>query len=331
MAQVHIVLCTYNPNSDFFTAQIRSIINQTFTDWSCAVFDDASDAGCVNFIAATLEQDPRFALHARAEHVGVYHNFERGIRATPMDTDFVFFCDQDDLWHADKIETVLDSFAAKPGAMLVHSDLDLIDEIGNTIGASCFALERRNITDIDCSRLLVNNVVTGCATAFRTAILPKLLPFPRLGDDVLFRHDQWTAIVASMLGDIVTLSQPLVSYRQHGSNVVGATITEGENKGMRPYLAQFGHCHSIFGSLIEAWLPRRSYILAIAEAIQIGRLPATKDAARMVGWVAPLMGPARLFAAAIDRKMRSDPIGSLMLKFSLAELLTQAGLSQKGR
>ncbi len=327
MAYAHIILCTYNPDPEFFRAQIDSICRQTFTSWTCAVLDDASDAASLSFVAEVLSSDQRFTLDARVERAGVFHNFERGVAATPSDAEIIFYCDQDDIWHSDKIESIIECFKVDPMATLVHSDLDLIDAAGNCIGASCFAAEQRNIDNMDCGHLLIRNAVTGCAAAFRSTIIPRLLPFPRQDGEVRFHHDQWTAIVASIMGQVVTLHRPLVSYRQHGHNIVGANMTYGTGRERASsWLLRVIRRRSIFGPLKHAWAPRRRLVAEITAAISSKRLPATTDALKMVGWTARALGPIRLFFVGMDQRRRGDPVAIYTLKFALAEMLTQLGI-----
>jgi hypothetical protein len=60
--------------------------------------------------------------------------------------------------------------------------------------------------------------VVGCSLALRPAVLELALPFP----DGLMNHDWWLALCALCLGDLVRLDKPLVAYRQHSDNVIGA-------------------------------------------------------------------------------------------------------------
>ena len=50
------------------------------------------------------------------------------------------------------------------------------------------------------------------------ALAEKALPIP----DAAIMHDWWLALVAGYLGEIVTVNAPLILYRQHGTNAIGA-------------------------------------------------------------------------------------------------------------
>ena len=53
--------------------------------------------------------------------------------------------------------------------------------------------------------------------AFRSGLLSRALPFPGKGV-----HDEWLALVAAATGRIQAIPEPLILYRQHGANQIGA-------------------------------------------------------------------------------------------------------------
>ena len=55
---------------------------------------------------------------------GFYHNFERALALAPAGARYVAPADQDDVWHADKLATLL---AAIGNAQLVYSDPRIVD------------------------------------------------------------------------------------------------------------------------------------------------------------------------------------------------------------
>jgi hypothetical protein len=65
--------------------------------------------------------------------------------------------------------------------------------------------------------LLSRNVVTGCASMVNRRLAEIALPFPRTA----LMHDWWCALIAGF-GQICRVDMPLVLYRQHGCNAIGA-------------------------------------------------------------------------------------------------------------
>jgi hypothetical protein len=135
----------------------------------------------------------------------------------------VFFADQDDVWREDKIARQLAAVeeeerrhsASTP--VLVHSDLELVDEQLKTKAGSLFTFERRP-REAALAELLVRNAITGCATAINRALLDLALPVPTCSP----MHDWWLALCTAAAGRIRFLPETLVKYRQHSANQVGA-------------------------------------------------------------------------------------------------------------
>ena len=67
--------------------------------------------------------------------------------------------------------------------------------------------------------VLVQNCVTGCASLVNRPLVDLAIPIP----DQVIMHDWWLALVAASCGKLEHISAATVSYRQHGSNVFGAT------------------------------------------------------------------------------------------------------------
>jgi hypothetical protein len=61
------------------------------------------------------------------------------------------------------------------------------------------------------------NLVTGASAMFRRSLLALAEPLPEA-----WVHDEWLGIVASISGRVDVLEEPLVLYRQHGGNQIGA-------------------------------------------------------------------------------------------------------------
>lgn len=263
---VEIVLASYSPDLDFFAEQIQSLQQQTWLHWHCHIVDDGSPPEIVERMQACWEGDRRFTLHLFSTNVGVYRNFERGLalchpgasvstsagvnptgainvphpenipRDTPaprnipepaiQQTTAIALCDQDDSWHPHKLERLLAKLQDEQ-AVLVHSDLEAIDRDGNMLHPSCWTFEGRTPEAATLPLLSVQNVVTGCSCLFRPQLLAIALPFPdfTVGECL---HDWWIALVAAATGRIATIREPLVRYRQHDRNVVGAVQRAGK-------------------------------------------------------------------------------------------------------
>lgn len=193
--------------------QLRSILSQLSENDEVIIVDDGSTDGTCEEISAL--HDPRLILIQNAENQGVLRAFE--IALFRASGEIVFLADQDDLWLAKKVETVLEVFARDAGVTLVASDAILIDEDGARIGDSFYAKRGRFRAGL-WSNVLIGKF-HGCTMAFRSTLLRSSLPFP---PGRLVHHDTWIGCVNALLGGKTAyIAEPLVAYRRHSTNVTG--------------------------------------------------------------------------------------------------------------
>jgi glycosyltransferase involved in cell wall biosynthesis len=214
---VAICMATYNPPLDLFKAQIASLLAQSHRNWICIVSDDCSRPDLYEQARRMLAGERRVRLFRNRETLGFYGNFEAALRRVPEQAAFVCLADQDDAWHPDKLESLLQGF--RPETQLVYADVNILDDRGTLVSGTYWTTRRNNYTSLE--SLLLANTVTGAASMFRRELLDQVLPFPaRIGDSF---HDHWIACVALTRGRIDYVDRPLHDYIQHGAQVLGHT------------------------------------------------------------------------------------------------------------
>lgn len=208
---ISVCLATYN-GSAFIEAQLRSVLEQLSQEDEVVISDDGSIDETVSIVNAV--GDPRIRLVATGGRLGVIKNFERAILASRG--DYVFLCDQDDVWLPGKVEQCV---AALQSDLLVVTDCKVVDSQLNEIAPSFFRLRNSG------SGLLHNlwkNSYLGCCMAFRRGLLEYALPFPY----GIPMHDMWLGMIAETKGKVSFLSSPLLLYRRHALN---ASDTAGKS------------------------------------------------------------------------------------------------------
>jgi hypothetical protein len=188
---VCVCLAVHQPDPELLRRQLASIEAQTHRDVVVVREDD--EAG-----------------------TGAYRAFERALARTPARARFVAPCDQDDVWHADKLAVLIETLE-RTGATLAFGDLRIVRPDG-TVLSPTYWTDRSPACD-DMGDLLATNVVTGAACVLRREVLDVALPFPPERDGSF--HDHWLALCALALGDLAYVDRPLVDYVQHGANLVG--------------------------------------------------------------------------------------------------------------
>lgn len=145
------------------------------------------------------------------------------VTAFEQGAEYVFFCDQDDVWSSDKLTVMLERLKQLEGtkgkACLAHHDLEVVNDSLRTIANSFIGLMQLQPSDEhNPQRLISRNEVTGCAMACNRALLEIALPI----SEQAIMHDWWLALCAGFFGRLAFVPDKLVKYRQHGENVIGA-------------------------------------------------------------------------------------------------------------
>ncbi|GAU86723.1 alpha-L-Rha alpha-1,3-L-rhamnosyltransferase [Bosea sp. BIWAKO-01] len=218
---VSVVMATYN-GAKYVEEQLQSIIGQTFRPLEIIVSDDASSD-------ATLEIVERLAagcgietkILRNAKPLGFRDNF---LRASLIARgDFIAFCDQDDVWDAEKLEKCSKFFADPSISMIVHTAIT-VDRNANKIGDFRQGIRRSGIRQ----PLSYDPWLTffGFSIVYRRELLRVADINDRFIDYIvpteMIAHDRWIMFLAQMVGSTAELAEPLVKYRQHESNTFGS-------------------------------------------------------------------------------------------------------------
>lgn len=126
MSTVSIAMCTYN-GAGYLLQQLESLARQTRRPEEIIICDDASNDGSV-VVAQTFAQKSglNVRIHQNPSNLGYVKNFEKAIGLCTQ--DLIFLCDQDDLWHPQKIQKIVDVFDEEPHVGLVLHDFSWINE-----------------------------------------------------------------------------------------------------------------------------------------------------------------------------------------------------------
>lgn len=231
---IDILLSTYNGEA-FLKEQLDSILNQTYKDFKLIIRDDGSTDSTVGIITDYARTYPSEIIYINngdagrnnggneneKGHLGFNLSYNELLKYST--SDYIMFSDQDDVWLPKKIEISIERikelekrFPDKP--ILVHSDLTVVNKDLETINSSFFKHIRINPSKNSLNSLIMQNTVTGCATIINKSLVNITMP---VSEEVFF-YDYWLALVARLFGVIDVINEPLILYRQHGSNVIGA-------------------------------------------------------------------------------------------------------------
>lgn len=215
---VSVVMATYN-GARFLSMMLESIVAQTYHNLEIIIFDDASIDETRDILQRFARSDSRIKVFHSETNQGAVKTFEMALHLASG--EFIALADQDDIFRNDKIELLVERMRQSPGVDLVLSDLSLIDNSGAVITESMWRHQRLHVAEgKPFEQLLYANFATGCAMLIRRRLLDAALPFP----ENCIMHDWWLSVLSARTGGggIALVPQPLTSYRQHSSNVIGA-------------------------------------------------------------------------------------------------------------
>ena len=220
--RVAILLSTYN-GAEYLAEQLESLLSQSHDNWVLYWRDDGSGDASVEVVerfAARAGQGRCVQMTQPGARQGATKSFLTLLRAvTPSlaEGDAVAFADQDDVWLPGKLERGLAGLDAVPAARaaLYCARQMLVDARLNRIGLSAW---RTGPTRFPAA--LAQNVATGCTVMLNPAAA-RLVASSRPAPSTL--HDWWCYLMVTAAGGALLFDpEPVVMYRQHGANMVGA-------------------------------------------------------------------------------------------------------------
>lgn len=207
-------MATYNGEA-FIEEQIKSIINQTYSEWKLFIRDDMSSDNTINIIKTLCNKDKRIMFIEAQSNVKQCQNFSILLNYV-NNYDLVFFADQDDYWYPDKLEIILryyEKMRNKKTPMLIYTNYyNSNQNLKNKKIA--YNKKMENIDNIS-NRLFVQNWILGCTMAINGAALSLSCNIPKF----VHNHDEWIARIVAANGNVFYINEPTIIHRIHESNV----------------------------------------------------------------------------------------------------------------
>ena len=212
---ISIAMATYN-GEKYLQQQLDSIAAQSMLPDELVVCDDCSTDRTIE-ILENFKKKVGFEVKILQNDInsGYVKNFARVISETKG--DYVFMCDQDDIWFPNKIEVVLKTFEENPKAQLVAHNAMCTDADLKPLGKTLF--------EFDVSRgLRYGSAIHGFVTCVKRSYLKYMLPIP-----YCYSFDRWLSLPASELKVRYELDKVLGYYRRHENAITFETIGKSQS------------------------------------------------------------------------------------------------------
>jgi Glycosyl transferase family 2 len=221
-AHVSVLLSTYN-GARFLREHLASLLDQEHGGWTLYWRDDGSQDDTLAIMGEFAGRlAPRRCVHVEnpSRHLGATASFLALLEAvTPTlgEADVVAFADQDDIWLPRKLGMGVATLAREaPDTPALYCARQFLVDAGlRPLGLSDLLARSTEFP-----AALAQNVATGCTVMMNrraAALVAASHPGP------VMLHDWWCYLLVTAAGGrVLHETEPVVLYRQHGGNLVGA-------------------------------------------------------------------------------------------------------------
>ena len=225
--RITILLCTFN-GERFLAAQLASIEQQTHWNWRLIVSDDGSTDSTLTIIQHFAQRVSQRVEIRRGPQRGPAANFMTLATDPSLKGECFAFCDQDDVWHADKLTRALEWMHNTPASVpaVYGARTRIVGEGGAPLGFAPHFSKTPSFANS-----LAQSIAGGNTMLFNGAT--KRL-FERAGPVKIVSHDWWAyQLVTGSGGAFRYDSEARIDYRQHADNRIGS------NRGLRAFWKRF--------------------------------------------------------------------------------------------
>lgn len=242
MEKISVVMTTYN-GGKYIEQQLKSVLNQTVPPDEIIISDDCSEDNTITVIKDVIgNRSKTVHIIKNKENAGYIKNFRNVILKAAG--DYIFLCDQDDVWAPDKIEKTISVIKEKQ-AWLACTGFKLIDSHGNDINdlhqyksdpISGYENWSGVIKNIPLKRLVWGNFSPGCTYCFTKEVQRIYQAI----ENTEISHDFQLLLIAANAGKAVYIDKPLSCYRIHSANTIGMNQKERKRKRhFQPRMVRF--------------------------------------------------------------------------------------------
>jgi glycosyltransferase involved in cell wall biosynthesis len=197
---ISVAIAAFN-GEKFILELLESIASQTHKVDEIIVCDDCSTDNTIKILDTFKFKHTYLNIRiiVNRHRLGVSKNFSKAIKLSKG--DLIFLADQDDIWHDNKVLTMLGAYI-KGRSSYIISDMNVINITGDLQKFTWSELMENNYG------INKNHVMNGCAVVANKKFFRSCLPIP-YGK----AHDVWFAYCAKRLKTRVFLDKPLMNYR----------------------------------------------------------------------------------------------------------------------
>jgi len=214
---IQVLMSVYN-GEKYLLDQLISLKNQKEVMLKILIRDDGStDRSLAKMFEFARKTDIEVSIFS-GPNIGVIASFFELLKTSDNNVQYYAFCDQDDVWHSDKLYRAILLMKHIPAHIpaMYCSRTELVDDNYSHL-AYWPQLPKKGPSF---NNALIENIAVGCTIVInhtaRDLILRELPDTSRI-----IMHDWWIYLCVSAFGEVVYDPEPHILYRQHNSNLIG--------------------------------------------------------------------------------------------------------------
>ena len=213
--KVSVVMTTYN-GEKYLCQMLDSLRKQERKIDEVLFFDDKSTDGTVSLIENYIKkyEIKGWKVKVNTVNLGWEENFTKGLNAASG--DIIFPCDQDDIWHLDKVKKMTKAFEDNSEILLLVSGYHAFSENGGklVVQQKVKTESNKKISRVVFDRHYYQILRPGCTMGFRREILPLFMNLWKSGTP----HDALLWAIASIQQRLYLYDEIFIEYRRHDAN-----------------------------------------------------------------------------------------------------------------
>ena len=217
--KISVALATYN-GSRYITEQLDSILSQTMYVDEIIICDDKSSDDTVKIINQYIKEknlSDVISLHVNERNLGYASNFMKAVKMTAG--DYIFFCDQDDIWTKQRVQQMVDIMNSNSKILLLGSEFEPVTVSHSASQVPKWELAKfKGDNSVEHLKYSPENIFIGCqgcTMCVRRSLLDKTLNYWYSG----WAHDEFVWKMALCLDGLYFYHNATVKRRVHDDNV----------------------------------------------------------------------------------------------------------------
>lgn len=210
---ISVLVTTYN-GSKYLEQQLDSIRLQSIVPDEVVIIDDKSTDSSVHLLQKYIAKYKldNWKVIVNDDNTGWKSNFMMGSKL--CSGDYIFFCDQDDIWEQHKISLMYEEVINNPEIKILASNYSEIDEANNYIRFSQEPGIEKNTGDVQNVPFSLHNYYPrrmGCTYCIKRSFLDSVRKYWHPNS----AHDAFSWRVATLCNGLYIINSTLIKYRQH--------------------------------------------------------------------------------------------------------------------